>query len=142
MTLFHVVRMPCNQEKKTERIRGMSVLGTVALWGRRRKADCAIWNCWWMRITIARSESAAKYGGECMDRWLTPLPLLFFLRQATFPNYAKVTYGRGGRLDLFASPSSSPTRRGFTFLNWFPPSPQAMHPFPCNPGLCRYSVCL
>ena len=109
----------------------MSVLGTVALWGRRgrRKADCAIWNCWWMRITIARSESAAKYGGGCMDRWLTPLPLLCFLFQATFPNYAKVTYGRGGRLDLFASPSCSlPTRRGFTFLNWFPPSPQAMRP--------------
>ena len=32
------------------------------------------------------------------------------------------------RLDLFASPSSSLTRRGFTFLNWFPPSPQAMRP--------------
>ena len=107
----------------------------MAQWGRRgrRKADCAIWNCWWMRITIARGESAAKYGGGCMDRWLTPLPLLFFPRQATFPNYAKVTYGRAWRLDLFASPSSSrrpsiPTRRGFTFLNWFPPSPQAMRP--------------
>ena len=70
-------------------------------------------------------------GDGRMDRWLTPLPPLFFLRQATFPNYARVTYGRGGLIYLHLPLlllAVSPDATRLHFFKLVPPSPQAMRP--------------